>query len=120
MGDRISVQFGTEEKFNCGATYGEKGVVLFHHWGGARFGDEALAYASELLESRKGTRKPLDRFEPNTVMVDFLRHILKDYPVVEDNLYLEKDVNAGDNSDNGNRLIVFNLNTRTVKMIKEE
>ena len=120
MGDRISVQFGTEEKFNCGTTYVEKSVVLFNHWGGTRFGDTALAYANELLKSRKETGKPLDRFDSNTVMVDFLRHVLKEYPVVEDNLYLGKDVNDGDNSDNGNRLIVFRLNTRTVKMIKEE
>jgi len=92
MGARISVAFKKGE---------EKSVTLFSHWGGEEFASEADRYVTELKSERKGVLNPLDRLEPNTVMVDFIRHITKGQDRVESNLYLGKDENDGDNSDYG-------------------
>jgi hypothetical protein len=105
MGDRVSISFKTGK---------EESVVLFNHWGGKEFASEALDYAQELMSERVGGVEPLDRFEPNTVMVDFIRHITKLMPRVESSLYLGKDSNEGDNSDNGHFAIVFDIKKRRV------
>jgi hypothetical protein len=98
MGDRVSIQF---VKGN------EKSVVLFCHWGGMEFVGEAQQYVDELKAERKDgvVRMPLDRLEPNTVMVDFIRYITKDLDRVDSNYYLAVDENHGDNSDNGHHVI---------------
>ena len=44
---------------------------------------------------------PLDRLEPGTVMVDFIREYTKDLKIVNSNYYLAKSDEEGDNSDNG-------------------
>jgi hypothetical protein len=97
MGDRISVSFYNEDE-------GES-VVLFSHWGGKNFLNDALKYLKNLkekLEKRKNKiSDPISRLEPNTVMVDFIRNITKEEDLIEGNLYLGKDENDGDNSDNG-------------------
>lgn len=98
MGARISVQFNNK---------GEKSVVLFSHWGGESFKDEANDYVTELKnqyksgENEKHISVPLSRFEPNTVMVDFIRHITKDMDRVDSDLYLGCTEADGDNSDYG-------------------
>ena len=96
MGDRVSISFkhGTEES-----------PVLFNHWEGMGFVQLAKDYVIDLkkvLATRKskGTY-PLDRLEPGTVMVDFIRHITEDMDRVDSNLYLGKTEADGDNSDNG-------------------
>ena len=93
MGDRISISFTKD---------GEESVALFSHWGGEEFHNTARDYARHLKES-VGTSvlNPLDRLEPRTVMVDFIREITKDMSRVESNFYLGKNANDGDNSDNG-------------------
>jgi len=97
MGNRISLQF---QKDN------EKSVVLFSHWGGMEFRDEARDYLRELKGEVKGKQcEPLERLEPNTVMVDFIRHLTKNMGRVESDLYLAKDENEGDNSDNGHFIL---------------
>ena len=105
MGDRVSISFknGTYES-----------VALFHHNGGAEFATEALAYAKELKAERGDSRiMPLDRLEPDTVMVDFIRYITHDLNRVLSSLYLGKDGSDGDNSNNGH--FVINLETMTLE-----
>lgn len=98
MGARISVQFTKGE---------EKSVVLFSHWGGEEFGDDAEQYAEDLKKevAENGGVMPIDRLEPGTVMVDFIRSLTKDMPRVESDLYLGVDEDDGDNSDYGHRVI---------------
>lgn len=100
MGDRVSIQFEHD---------GEKSVVLFSHWGGMEFVETAQMYVKELREERKGTSvNPLDRLEPRTVMVDYIRHLMRGRSVderIESDLYLGVDENDGDNSDNGHHII---------------
>ena len=122
MGDRISIQFKNGE---------EKSVVLFNHWGGMEFLGWVKRYLREtraaLKSSRTGGCFPLGRFEPGTVMVDFIswytakekadekKRLKKGYPFASDlrakhivsNLYLGADEDDGDNSDNGHH--VFDL-----------
>ena len=97
MGNRISIQFQNEN---------EKSVVLFSHWGGTDFADDAKNYVAELVEE-VGDKEmnPLDRLEPGIVMVDFIRHITKNETRVESDLYLGVSENDGDNSDNGHHII---------------
>ena len=96
MGDRASISFRKDD---------EESVTLFSHWGGQGFFKTAQEYANELRQERKGRMMPLDRMEPNTVMVDFIRFLTRDEKRVESNLYLGVDKNDGDNSDNGHRVI---------------
>lgn len=97
MGDRVSVQFQKDDK---------RSVAFFNHWGGKSFPAQALEYA-EALKAERGDSHvmPLDRLEPDTVMVDFIRHVTKDETRIESSLYLGKDGKDGDNSDNGNFVI---------------
>ena len=103
MGDRVSIQFQN------GA---EKSVVLFSHWGGMEFVETARRYA-EALENKTLSKQtsPLDRLEPQTVMVDFVRHITKRIERVERDLYFGFDKDDGDNSDNGHH---------TIRLVKDE
>ena len=77
--------------------------------------NKALKYAKKLQErnKEKGQVSPLDRLEPNTVMVDFIRYITKNEKEIDSNLYLGKDSNDGDDSDNGNFCI--DLKTGLIK-----
>lgn len=105
MGNRISIQFKNGE---------DESPVLFSHWGGEEFKQEAEDYVTELkgeigMKSTNGL-SPLDRLEPGTVMVDFIRQTTKDMKRVESDLYLGKDENDGDNSDNGHHIIELDNN----------
>jgi hypothetical protein len=96
MGDRVSISF---RKGN------DESVALFSHWGGMGFVEEAREYAMRLKEERSGHMYPLDRFEPDTVMVDFIRHITRSMKRVESDLYLGKTSADGDNGDNGHHVV---------------
>lgn len=98
MGDRVSIQFVNGD---------EKSVVLFSHWGGMDFVEEAKVYIN-ILQNEKHNFKgnPLGRLEPNTVMVDFIRHLVSNIDNltsgrVMSDLYLGATEEDGDNSDNG-------------------
>ena len=91
MGDRISVSFAKND---------EESVVLFHHWGGIEFKKTVERYVSERLAHREGQMMPLDRREPQTVMVDFISWLTKG-EAVESSLYLGRTKEDGDNSDTG-------------------
>jgi len=98
MGDRVSISFVNTDL----QMFQRESVTLFNHWGGTNFVEEARAYVKDLFhEVGDNTCSPIDRLEPNTVMVDFIRHITKDEERITGNLYLGKDSNEGDNSDNG-------------------
>ena len=101
MGDRISIQFKNGDQTS---------VVLFSHWGGQSFLKETNEYAEKLKSENKNNSilNPIDHLEPKTVIVDFIRHFTKDMGSderIKSNIYLGKDKNDGDNSDNGHYII---------------
>ena len=113
MGDRVSISFS--KAWEDGKAR-ETSPVLFSHWGGMDFVNYAYDYVRKLKKERKGSQSmPLDRLEPGTVMVDFIRHITaervqhqadtpKYYPHpnrIMSDLYLGCTDEDGDNSDNG-------------------
>ena len=130
MGDRISIQFINGK---------EKSVVLFSHWQGKGLLQMTKTYLSGLKADMKATGHdnptlPLTRYEPNTVMLDFIVWLgakykktdktrLKLYRAkgkegewaingcifgskhIDSDLYLGATEEDGDNSDNGHFLI---------------
>lgn len=110
MGDRISISFRNGE---------DTSVALFHHWGGMDFLDRAKEFVDELRTKKEGKEyMPLDRLEPSIVMVQFIHvYTAENYgdDEIESSLYLGKDGNDGDNSDNGHFEIDVNnpYNKRT-------
>lgn len=95
MGDRVSIQF---------VNNGEKSIVLFDHWGGKSFPEEAQHYVLDVLPKRIPTRKngsdPGSRREPNTIMVDFVSWMCHG-EIISSSFYFGKTEKDGDNSDNG-------------------
>lgn len=98
MGARISVSFKKDD---------EESVALFSHWGGERFKQKAEKYVEYLKANNPDgdQLEPLDRLEPNTVMVDFIRYLTIRMKQVKSDLYLGKDHTDGDNSDYGHHTI---------------
>ena len=98
MGARISINFKNKDY---------KSPVLFSHWGGPEFLEDAKKYLEELKEKTKKYKRitPLSRMEPQTVMVDFIRHLTKDMEMVSGDLYLGSDEHDGDNGDYGHHEI---------------
>lgn len=95
MGDRISVQFRNGNRTS---------VVFFSHWDGRDLLKAVKAYYKERgMADNKEHMMPLDRKEPNTVMVDFIVWYMAEVgnSRVENNYYLGATSNDGDNSDNG-------------------
>lgn len=108
MGDRVSIQFEKD---------GERSVTLFSHWDGRDIVKAARDYVAELsLERGESSMMPIDRREPGTVMVDFIRWYLYREKVagvrVESNYYLGATEADGDNSDNGNHIISLGKKTK--------
>lgn len=93
MGNRISISFSKN---------GDESVSLFSHWDGVNLVAKANDYVAR-LKRWAGSEEmfPLQRLEPQTVLVDFLRELTKDEDRIKSNYYLGKDSNDGDNSDNG-------------------
>jgi hypothetical protein len=116
LGDRVSISFS--KAWENGKAR-ETSPVLFSHWGGMDLVNDAYAYVRELKNENAGAIcNPLDRLEPGTVMVDFLRFLTarriayqqthpkqKDYyprPFrIMSDFYLGCTDEDGDNSDNG-------------------
>ncbi len=101
MGDRISIAFRNGE---------DTSVTLFHHWGGIKFKEVAENYVADLKQwiaqkHEPHFSDPISRLEPNTVMVDFIRHITQGKDRITSSLYLGRDEGEGDNSDNGHHII---------------
>ena len=100
MGARASVSFKDQ--------YGESPVV-FSHWGGEEFHQEAKNYVDQLkqdiVDGHLKPSWPLGRLEANRVVIDFIRHITKDLERVESDFYLVRTELEGDNSDYGHKTI---------------
>ena len=101
MGNRISIQF-KQGNF--------KSAILNSHWGGMLFLTNAKKYVRELKKEIKEKPfnkvcEPLDRLEPDTVMVDFVRSITKDEKRITCDLRLVCSTDEIDNSDNGHHII---------------
>lgn len=104
MGDRISIQFKKGEN---------RSAVLFSHWDGLHFKDEAEDYVRLLVMDNLRRSKdknlimtmPLDRLEPGTVMISFIPEIVYNGDRIQSNYYLPETVEDGDNSDNGHFMI---------------
>jgi len=93
MGNRVSVSFKNGDR---------ESVALFHHWGGMEFVEEARGYILKLHEEVAGKQtEPLDRCDPQTVMVDFISRCATKGERISRSIYLGKDDCDGDNSDNG-------------------
>lgn len=109
MGDRISISFKNKNKefpFNLGT---KESITLFSHWDGMILVDKAKKYVKELKKDIESNiiphGLPLERLEPNTVIIDFIKWYTKDRTRITSNLYLGKNKNDGDNSDNGHHII---------------
>lgn len=95
MGDRASVSFKNGEN---------ESVALFHHWGGESFGKEAIAFARDFKDKHPlagNGSDPFTRLEPSVIMLQFIRS-LNDASY---SVYLGRDQNDGDNSDNGHTTV---------------
>lgn len=97
MGDKISIRFvNSDSKFENG---NNKSVVLFSHWGGLCFLKEAIEYVEKLRIEKSTWESEL--FDPQIIIVDFIRHITQGEERIMTDLYLGADENDGDNFDNG-------------------
>ena len=100
MGNRISISFKKDKK---------ESVTLFSHWDGEYLTKKTKKYIKELKQDIEDDEisksDPLGRLEPNTIMVDFIKWYTKNSPRIVHNLYLGKNKNDGDNSDNGHFII---------------
>ena len=104
MGDRISISFKDEMR---------ETPALFSHWRGMDLLQQVEDYLKELdaeqTDKGKGQFSPLDRMEAGTVFIDFVRWLTKGQDRVTSDLYIGKDRNDGDNSDNGHFVIDLRL-----------
>ena len=125
MGDRVSISFKDGD---------DESPAIFHHWGGVWFPEFALRWFREFKQKVKATNKkqwstPITRLEPRNISVQFIAHLDKykqlreidtyntDEPVyfkdiVSHSIYLGKNKNDGDNSDQGH----YTINTITDTM----
>ena len=107
MGNRISISFKNDTN-----SWKEESVALFSHWQGKDLLRQVEQYLTELkakqTEAGNPQTYPLDRLEPNTVMVDFIRWLTQEETEIKSDLYLGKDGDDGDNSDNGHFTIDLN------------
>ena len=134
MGDRVSISFKDHDD--------DESIAIFHHWGGTDFPKVALewfkAFKKDVnLTAKENFSDPTTRFEARNIMAQFISWLGKnnhyrecigfdknengksvyDKPLynedqISHSLYLGKDKNDGDNSDNGHYVI----NTRDGKM----
>jgi hypothetical protein len=101
MSESISIQFKKGSELS---------VALFSQDDGPELVKEARKYATRLKTAFRNTQIwPLERLEPRTVMIDFIRHLMKQQRIemVTSNYYLGKDETCGDNSTHGNYIIDF-------------
>lgn len=78
--------------------------MLFNHWGGKEFHEQAKDFAKNFKERHPEEDKsstPFTRLEPETIMVAFIQSLTAE----NYSLYLGKDQNDGDNSDAGHSTI---------------
>lgn len=73
MGDRISIQFAQHTDYGTVS----KSAILYSHWGGMQFAEDAQEYVQNLLNDAvtDGDISPLSRLEPDAVMFNFVWHL---------------------------------------------
>lgn len=91
MGDRISIQFVKDSM---------ESVVFFSHWDGEELIHAVDNYIFRNQKRLSGGMNPINRRQPDTVMVDFISQYLRGQKI-DHNYYLGRTANDGDNSDNG-------------------
>ena len=120
MGDRVSISFMNEIDYIHDKRR-EESVPLFNHWGGKDFPQYALNWVKKLKREVNEKKEdnistPYTRLEPQRVMVLFIADLQKDKQFADytnkeritHSIYLGKDKNDGDNSDNGHFVIDIN------------
>ncbi len=119
MGDRVSISFVNDVDY-INDKVREESVPLFNHWGGKEFPQYALNWVKKLKrevnENKEKISTPYTRLEPQRVMVLFIADLQKDKRFADytneeritHSIYLGKDKNDGDNSDNGHFVIDIN------------
>ena len=119
MGDRVSISFVNEINY-LHEQRREESIALFNHWGGKEFPQYALNWVKklkrEVLQRRPNISTPYTRLDPQNVMVLFIADLQKDKQFADytneeritHSIYLGKDKNDGDNSDNGHFVIDIN------------
>jgi hypothetical protein len=130
MGDRVSISFKQKRDTYGGPT--EKIVItdespaLFHHWGGTELPKVAFEWFKKVKTEAKelGGSDPFTRLEPSNLMVQLIgtlarekwdqyttgltkdkKGITKHSTWMTHSMYLGKDSQDGDNSDNGHYTI---------------
>ncbi len=98
MSDSISISFRNGD---------EESIYLFHRQDGEDFLDRAQEYINNLPPDEEGGW-PLDRREPQFVMVDFIRIETEGKGPVTYH-YVGKDSSEGDNWNNGHFVIDCSL-----------
>ena len=119
MGDRVSISFMNEIDYIHDKRR-EESVPLFNHWGGKDFPQYALNWVKKLKrevnEKKDNISTPYTRLDPQNVMVLFIADLQKDKQFADytnkdritHSIYLGKDKDDGDNSDNGHFMIDIN------------
>ena len=123
MGDRVSISFQQKAAWYVNKKkeeHTDESPALFHHWGGTQFPKFAFDWFKSIKKKYgKGGGDPFTRMEPRNLMVQFIAH-LRDHEelrydshnrtgtnegLLSYSIYLGKDGNDGDNSDNGHYTI---------------
>ena len=125
MGDRVSISFQQETEWYVKRKkekHLEQSPALFHHWGGTHFPKFAFQWFKKVKEKYgKNGGDPFTRMEPRNLMVQLIAHLRNhddlrqvrhyngewstDDELLSYSIYLGKDSNDGDNSDNGHYTI---------------
>lgn len=113
MGNRISISFKNED--------GLESPVLFSHWRGQDLLNSVRGYLEDLLDEVGNEHMlPIQRLEPGTVMVDFIRWLTEGNGRVSHDLYLGRTPKEGDNSDNGHYVIELFKSKGVFKIVKAD
>ena len=127
MGDRVSISFRKTEETYGGPTEKktrlEESPALFHHWGGTELPKVAFEWFKKVKVEAKilGGSDPFTRLEPRNLMVQLIGTLAREkwdqYSIYQNkkyaghdtwmsySMYLGKDGQDGDNSDNGHYTI---------------
>ena len=125
MGDRVSVSF-KQKRAGIGGVRADESPALFHHWGGTELPKVAFDWFKKVKTEAKelGGSDPFTRLEPGNLMVQLIgtlarekwdqyslgltkdkKKVMKHSTWMTYSLYLGKDSQDGDNSDNGHYTI---------------
>ena len=130
MGDRVSISFRQKQERWDGPSDNkmvtEESPALFHHWGGTELPKVAFEWCKKVKTEAKelGGSDPFTRLEPRNLMVQLIgtlarekwdqyttgltkdkKGVTKHSTWMTYSLYLGKDSQDGDNSDNGHYTI---------------